>query len=152
MLPVTATEFGDKLKALGLDVRNLPPLGKMDPMKRRLVMDYIAESTGADCTDCHASDEDLKTMTPRKAVGRHMWDDWTRGFTTAEGGPIFCDSCHHGALTVLDRRDTQKIAAWMKASLVAKIARKDKKKVVCEGCHGDPFDSNFLDKWKNTRP
>ncbi len=152
MLPVTRTEFADRIKALGLDVRNLPRLADMDPTKRRLVMDYVSEATGADCTDCHASEEDLKAMTPRKMVAQHMWDDWTRGFTTADGGPVFCDSCHHGSLTVLDRRDTKKIADWMKANLVAKIARKDRKKVVCEQCHGDPFDSNFLDKWRSPRP
>jgi Cytochrome c7 and related cytochrome c len=152
MLPITRTEFGDKLKELGLDVRNLPPLAKMDPMKRRLVMDYVSEATGADCTDCHASEEDLKAMTPRKLVARHMWDDWTRGFTTADGGPVFCDSCHHGALTILDRRDTKKVGEWMKTSLVPKLARKDKKKVVCEQCHGEPFDSNFLEKWRSPHP
>ena len=152
MLPVTRTEFGDKLKALGLDVKNLPPLRKMDPLKRRLVMDYVSEATGADCMDCHASEEDLKAMTPRKNVGLHMWDDWTRGFTTADGGPVFCDSCHHGSLTVLDRRDTQKVAEWMKTSLVAKLARKDKKKIVCEQCHGEPFDSSFLEKWRSGHP
>ncbi len=150
MLAVGKTEYEARLKGLGLDIRNLPRLATMDAQKRRLVMDYIAEATGADCTDCHASEEDFKAMTPRKAVAMHMWDDWTRGLVATDGSPIFCDSCHHGALAVIDHRDTEKVAKWMKENMVAKLARKDKKKQACENCHGDPFDNNFLEKWRKT--
>jgi hypothetical protein len=87
-------------------------------------------------------------MTPRKAIAKHMWDDWTRGLVTTEGGPVFCDSCHQGSPRILDHSDTPKIAKWMKENLVGKLARKDKKKHACEGCHGEPFDSNFLEKWR----
>ncbi len=148
MLPVTRTEFADRLKAIGVDVRNLPPLAKMDPQKLRLAMDYVAEATGADCTDCHKSEDDLKAKTPRKAVAMHMWNDWSRELTTADGGPVFCDSCHHGSLKILDRRDTEKIAEFMKANMVGKLVRKDKKKESCATCHGEPFNNEFLEKWE----
>jgi hypothetical protein len=117
-----------------------------------MVMDYIAEATGADCTDCHASEQDFKAPTPRKAVARHMWNDLVRVLSAADGSPLFCDSCHHGSLTVLDRSDTKQVAAWMKENFVAKLSRKDKKKHACEGCHGEPFDSYFLERWRKLTP
>jgi len=30
-----------------------------------------------------------------------MWDEYLRGFTLSDGTPLFCDSCHQGAVVIL---------------------------------------------------
>ena len=78
-----------------------------------------------------------------------MWNDFTRALIRSEGGPVFCDSCHNGQATFLDRKDLAALGEWMEANFEAKLARADKKDHTCETCHGDPFEGKILTKlWK----
>jgi hypothetical protein len=146
MIGVTPTKFGERLKALGLDVRQLPKLEQVDRARIHELMGLIGESTGATCIDCHGSKTDFAKPTPRKRVTTRMWNDWIRAWTTAKGEPVFCDSCHHGALTFIEHNTG--IVAWMDANYVKGLARKDQKARHCPDCHGSPFNPAFVEDWK----
>jgi hypothetical protein len=75
-----------------------------------------------------------------------MWDDLAAKLTTADGSPIFCDSCHQGRIVQLDRSDKKALAKWMDASFVVALKRKDGKAQECESCHVD-MEMRFLTKW-----
>ncbi len=145
----TATDFGDNLTAIGLDPAKLPPLTKLAPEQLRKVMPLIAKSLGVKCTACHVwNTEGPPPKTPRMKVAEQMWNQFVRRLTLADGGPLFCDSCHHGAIQVLDRHDLDALAVWMKESFVTKLARADEKEHGCSTCHGQPIRPRFIDGWK----
>jgi hypothetical protein len=148
MLDVTPTKYGPQLAALGIDVKHLPKLEDLSAEKLRLVMDFIAEATGADCLDCHESEDSFASSTPRKAVAGHMWEDWTRGYTLADGSPVFCDSCHHESLAILDRKKPEAIGHWMKKNFTQKLVQPNGKPPTCATCHGTPFDGHVLERWR----
>lgn len=150
MKPIVPSTYSDKLVAMGLDPRRLPRLAEMQPDTLRALMDYWSEATGADCFDCHVQG-DLKAMTRRKRVAARMWDDWVRGFSSAEGALVFCDSCHQGGLLLVDRRDRKALGRWMDENLVGRLRRRDRGEHGCETCHGEPFDAAFLTKWGQAR-
>lgn len=143
----TPTAMSDKLKAIGVDVKKLPPLTKLDPPKLRKVMELFNESLGVECTDCHTKG-DFKAATRRKNIAGHMWDDFVRAMATDKGQPIFCDSCHAGHVTILDRTDKVALAKWMDKSFQEKLSMKSgKDDVSCATCHGDDTAPPFLDAW-----
>ena len=82
-----------------------------------------------------------------KTIATHMWDDYVRSLTMESGAPIYCDSCHHGARKILDRKDKKALSKWMDANFVGELSRKDKKDHGCETCHGDPFEGHILAGW-----
>ena len=135
------------LKTLGLDVKKLPPLNKLEPEKLRQVMKLFTKSLGVQCTGCHDAN-DFRAPTPNKKVASHMWNDWVRGFAMEDGGALYCDSCHQGHMKFLDRHDKKALSGWMDANFVSKLKRTDKKDNGCETCHGDPFDPKFLARWE----
>lgn len=147
----TATEYAPQLTAIGLDPANLQPLDKLPPEQLRKVMPLFAKSLGVKCTGCHdPKSEDTRTPNMNAAIA--MWDHFVRGLTTKDGQPLFCDSCHHGAELVLDRRDTEKLAIWMDENFVSKLARKDKQEHACPTCHGEPAVMKFIPLWKAGKP
>ena len=97
-----------------------------------------AKSLGVKCTACH--DFDKPGRTPRMNVAAHMWDGFVTKLST-DGG-LFCDSCHHGSLQVLDRSDPHALARWMKQSFVDGLGASG-----CPQCHGEPFRGRFLADW-----
>ncbi len=143
---VTATRFVAQLHALGLDAAHLPPLESLPKPQLRLLMDTVSEATGADCFECHTSENDMAAMTPRKRVAMKMWDQWVRGFALASSEPVFCDSCHHGSLTFLDRE--RPLQTWMRQNFVAGVTRVDHGAQECASCHGKPFNGHFLEDWR----
>ncbi len=144
-----ATTLADDLTAIGLDPKELPPLKKLKPDQLRKVMKLIAKSLGVKCTACHVWNSDgPPPRTARMNVAEQMWNHFVRSLTLAGGSPIFCDSCHHGSLQVLDRRDGNALAAWMKESFVRPLARVDHKEHGCATCHGEPITPRFIDLWK----
>ena len=152
--PIVATALAADLKAIGLDVKKLPPLGKLDPQKLRKVMDLFTKSLGGvECTMCHVK-SDFKAMTPNKNVAGHMWDEFVRRYETTDSKPIFCDSCHQGRVDLLNRGDRKALAKYMSDVYVDGMKLKDGKEHDCATCHGDitapPFlDSKWAKSWKS---
>lgn len=141
--PVAPTRLAAELEALGLDARKLPRLDGLEPDALRGVMKLFAQSLGVACSACHR-DDDFRAPTEAKALAAAMWNDWTRGLSMASGEPLFCDSCHHGSATILDRGDARAVAAWMNDELVGRLRRVDAAPHGCPTCHGEPFDRRVL--------
>jgi hypothetical protein len=143
MKDVTPTAYADDLKAAGLDPSKLPQLNKLPPEQLRKVMPLVAKSLGVKCTACHDFNAGAATMTPRMHVAEHMWNQFVRIRTIGGDQPVFCDSCHHGSLTVLDRRDRPALEKWMQSNFVETLGAGS-----CKTCHGEPPRWRFLEAWK----
>ena len=141
----TPSAMVDDLRALGLDAKNLPPIEKLEPRTLRGVMKLMAKSLGVRCGDCH-QEGDFAAPTRRKKIAAHMWDEFAAKLTLADGAPLFCDSCHQGRTTLLDRRDKKALAKWMDDNFVARLQRRDGKSEECETCHVD-MEMHFLAQW-----
>lgn len=141
--------MADDLRALGLDAKNLPPIEKLEPRTLRGVMKLIAKSLGVRCGDCH-QEGDFAAPTRRKKIAAHMWDQFAAKLAVGDGqgqtGTLFCDSCHQGRTTLLDRRDKKALGKWMDDNFVARLTRKDGKSEECESCHID-MEMHFLTQW-----
>jgi hypothetical protein len=144
-----ASAMVDDLRALGLDAKNLPPIEKLEPRTLRGVMKLMAKSLGVRCGDCH-QEGDFAAPTRRKKIAAHMWDEFAAKLSTGDGqgagAPVFCDSCHQGRVTLLDRRDKKALSKWMDDNFVARLARRDGKSEECESCHVD-MEMHFLAQW-----
>ena len=142
------TAMDADLRELGLDPKALPPLEKLEPSTLRKVMKTFTKSLGVPCAACHDV-QDFRAATPKKTIARHMWNDFARGLATADGAPIYCDSCHAGKATFLDRSDRKRLADWMQAGYVATLSRADGREHSCATCHGEPFEGHiFGTRWK----
>ena len=79
-----------------------------------------------------------------------MWDEFAAKLSTGDGqgagAPVFCDSCHQGRVTLLDRRDKKALSKWMDDNFVARLQRGDGKSEECESCHVD-MEMHFLAQW-----
>jgi hypothetical protein len=136
------------LTANGLDPAKLPESPKMLPdALRDRVMDSFTVSLGIKCQGCHAG-ADYEAPTPNKQLALGMWQHFVKKLELADGNPLWCDSCHQGRATFLDRGDDDALAAWMNANFVGKLARSDGGQHACATCHGSPFDGHFLDAWQ----
>ena len=134
------------LKAIGIDIKTAPQLGKLEPEKLRKVMKLFTVALGAKCADCHA--DDMAAPTPRKKIAEKMWNEFVLKLTMPDGSAIFCDTCHQGRMYQLDRSDKKAVSAWMDENFTDKLKRKDKKEQECASCHGDPPEFKFLDAWR----
>lgn len=140
-----------KLREIGLDPKALPPLNKLDFKKRNEVMNTFTKALGVQCTHCHVDDKNFKAPTPNKQITTHMWNDYTRALALSDGA-LYCDSCHQGKPTFLDRKNVTALSTWMQENYVDKMKRADKKDHGCETCHGDPMEPKiFTSVWKITR-
>lgn len=148
MRPIVATKMGAKLTALGLDPKNLPPIEQIDLPRKRKLMKTFSDSLGVPCVGCHA-DGDFAADTRRKRVAKRMFNEMVRVLSLENGDPVYCDSCHQGAMVMLDRRDKGKVSDFMSDVLVGKMKRVDGRDHDCETCHGDPPDFKFLTAWKD---
>jgi len=146
MKGIEASAMATELQNLGLDLKNLPPLEKLEPAKLRKVMRTFTKSLGIKCSDCH-NESDYAVMTPMKKVTMHMWNDFVRGLALENGTALYCDSCHQGRAKYLDRHDKKALGAWMDQNFVAKVKRRDGKEHTCATCHGDPFEPSILARW-----
>jgi hypothetical protein len=147
---VRATRKTKSLAAAGLDVANLPPLETLRPGPKQRVMRTFSEALGVPCVGCHAADGDFTADTRRKRVARRMWDEIVRVVKLSDGSPIYCDSCHDGALFHLDRRDPKGLSSYMCDTMVGGLERTDGRPHDCTTCHGDPPDLHLLTTWKAT--
>jgi len=146
MLVPRPTAFADQLTAIGLDPKNLPRLRELDPKQLRQVMELFKVSLGTRCRDCHA--ERYSEETPRKKVAEHMWDEFVRRLTIADGSPVFCDSCHQGKVQTLVRTDKSTLAKAMADAYVAKLRRTDGQEHRCTTCHVSDEDRSILARWR----
>ena len=143
MKPVTPTAYAEELRAAGLDPAKLPQLNKLAPEQLRKVMPLFAKSLGVKCTGCHDMNAGVTTMTPRMKAAEHMWNEFVRVRTFSTNEPVFCDSCHHGAMTFLDRHDRPTLEKWMNDNFVVGLGAGS-----CKTCHGEPPRWRFIDGWK----
>jgi hypothetical protein len=144
---VRPTRMGAELAAAGLDPANLPPLEALPQGTKQRVMRTFTEALGIPCLGCHAED-DFSADTRRKRVAKRMYGQIVRVLATRNGEPIYCDSCHDGALFNLDRRDPRVTAAYMCEALTDGLRRVDGRPHECTTCHGDPPDFHILATWK----
>jgi len=139
----------------GIDVATLPDTLEAaigTRAKREAVMKAFTMALGVGCEGCHASSGgrvDYGADTPKKNVAKKMWTNLVRGLKQKDDSALFCDSCHQGKMTFLDRKDDEALSGWMQANFVDKMVRRDGTKHDCSSCHGKPFDGNFIDSWKN---
>jgi hypothetical protein len=155
MPAVMATKMGDELKAIGLDPANLPALNKVKGKQLSKVMPLIAKATGMECKGCHVEEGgklNFKKETRNKTIASHMWTDYVATMALADGGALFCDSCHQGQAEFLDRKNKDATKDFMDANYVKKLARKDKKTQDCTTCHTSDYEMHIFDKlWKAKR-
>ncbi len=140
------------LKAAGIDV-NAP--GDFEDLlssqsKLKAVMTSFTIALGTTCTGCHEGSGnrvDYEAETPKKNIAKKMWSEFVRKLQKKDGGAIYCDSCHQGKMTFLDRADDRSLGAWMQDHFVAKLARSDGAEHACTTCHGDPFSGDIVAKF-----
>jgi hypothetical protein len=140
--------MADALAAVGLDVAMLPPLGETSEEQRAAIMETFTRALGVGCRECHG--DDYTADTPNVRIARQMWDRFVRGLGRRDGGALYCDSCHAGRATFLDRSDAHvegALGQWMQASYVAPLVRRDGAPHDCATCHGVPFVGGFLADW-----
>jgi hypothetical protein len=143
--PPRATALTAELADLDLDPTSLPKFADLTPKQLRGVMQLFRKSLGVKCTDCH--DADYSAPTRRKSIAQHMWDDITANISTSDNGAVFCDSCHQGRVSIVDRGDLGALKDDMKSSFVDKLARKDGQVNACSTCHVSDADFDLIDRW-----
>lgn len=138
-----ATAMAGALAAVGLDVASLPPLAEASAAQRDAIMETFTRALGVGCGECH--DDDVRVETPNVRIARKMWDRLVRGLARRDGGALYCDSCHAGRATFLERDSA--LGPFMQASYVTPLERRDGATHDCSTCHGSPFVGGFLDDW-----
>jgi hypothetical protein len=145
------------LASAGMTLDALPDLTalKAEPghLRLRAVMKSFTIALGTNCSGCHVAGAqtgaDFAIDTPRKNVARKMWSEFVGRLQTSAGAPIFCDTCHQGRVTFLDRSDSRALRGWMKTNFVEGLEQKDGSGQGCATCHGNPFDGEFLSGWEH---
>lgn len=140
------------LEAAGIDVNHPGDLEDLlsSQSKLKAVMTSFTIALGTTCTGCHVgsgSRIDYEAETPNKNIAKKMWSEFVRKLQKKDGGAIYCDSCHQGKMTFLDRADDRSLGAWMQENFVVKLARTDGAAHACTTCHGDPFSGDILAKF-----
>lgn len=148
MPAVLPSAHAERLRELGLNPAELPQIEAMSPVQRFGVMKVITESLGVECDYCHQG-ANYRAPTPQKEVARFMWNKMTAPHSI-EGGELFCDSCHQGKATNLERTSTKLVEAYMFQEYAGKLVRRQARaQLECSDCHGDPFQSELFEKsWK----
>jgi hypothetical protein len=150
MPAIGASAMAADLTALGLSPQALPALNKLPPDTLRMVMKTFSKALGTPCTGCH-DQNDFRAPTPNKKIATGMWNEFVRKLARDDGSPVYCDSCHAGKRTFLDRHDKKALSAWMDQNFVAKLKKTAGGDHSCETCHGDPFEPRFLEAWRSRR-
>jgi hypothetical protein len=102
--------------------------------RRRVARRWTA--LGTTCDGCH-----VKGLTAESS-------DEELELQRSDGTPIYCDACHQGHMTFLDRTDKDALATWMQQNFVDGLARKDGAIQLCATCHGQSANRAFLDAWR----
>ena len=145
--PVQATALLAEVKKAGVDPAKNPVLEKMSSADKKKVMPFFVKALGyKDCTGCHASLSDYKTVTHNMQIARGMWDHFVAYGRDTSDGVMFCDSCHAGSAKILNRADRDGVKKFMESDYVGKIHRADKKPMECTTCHSDKMELDIFGK------
>jgi hypothetical protein len=133
-MPIRPSALLGEVKKLGVDTTK--PLSAIPlPTKKRL-MQLFKQALGYEkCTGCHVGEE-YERPTRNKEISRKMWDNFLVGMRDAEGGALFCDSCHGGKAKSLDRTALEGVQRLMETDYQVKLTRADKQTHDCTTCHG----------------
>jgi len=143
-VPIQPSKLVEQARKLGVDFKQ--SFAAMPFQQRKKLMPLFVKSLGYDgCTGCHV-DGDFEKVTRNMKVARAMWDHFVVGLRDAQGGALFCDSCHGGRAKSLDRANPDGIKKVMETDYQAKLTRADKKPHDCSGCHGDPPELDVIGK------
>jgi hypothetical protein len=144
--PLSRSRLYDDLAAMGIRAETLGPLNEIkDPRIVVAVMKTFTQALGVRCSWCHDTN-DFGAPTPRKAVTAFMWDAFVAQLQLVDGGPVYCDSCHHQSTIFLHRNVSEKtwLAKYMQTEYVDQLRRRDGKAHGCGTCHSKPFNPRFL--------
>lgn len=144
--PMSRSGLYEELAAQGIKAETLGPLNQIEDARVLLaVMDTFTRALGVRCTWCHVS-TDYAAPTARKAAAAFMWDSFVAQLQLADGGALYCDSCHHQSTVFLHRNTSEKLALakYMQTEYVDQLRRRDGREHGCATCHGTPFNPRFL--------
>jgi len=145
--PVQASTLLADVKKAGIDPAKNPVLEKMSSADKKKVMPFFVKALGyKDCTGCHASLSDYKTVTHNMQLTRGMWDHFIAYGRDTNDAVMFCDSCHAGKDKILNREDKAGVKKFMESDYVGKIHRADKKAMECTTCHSDKMELDIFGK------
>jgi hypothetical protein len=145
--PIQASTLLADVKKVGIDPAKYPVLEKMSVADKKKVMPFFVKALGyKDCTGCHASLSDYKTVTHNMQIARGMWDHFIAYGRDTSDGVMFCDSCHAGNAKILNRPDREGVKKFMESDYVGKIHRADKKAMECTTCHTDKMELDIFGK------
>jgi hypothetical protein len=145
--PPIASRSQDALHGVGLDLRALPSsLDGLSAAQVDVVMRSFVTSLGIDCKGCHDPTSDAAS-TERLRIAARMWSDFVVARRFADNRALYCDSCHQGRATFLERDDTHALGLWMERYFRDGLALVDHRPNDCRSCHGTPFDPSFLNAW-----
>jgi hypothetical protein len=150
--PIGPSKLAEEVKKAGIDIAKSPSLEKMASGDKKKLMPFFVKALGMkDCSGCHASLSDYKTVTRNMQLTRGMWTHFVAQARDASGGTMFCDSCHVGSAKILNRSDKDAVKKFMQAEYVGKLKRADKKDMECMSCHGDAMDLDIFGKLWNVK-
>lgn len=145
-VPIQPSKMLDDVKKLGVDLRKVGDLEKIDLTQKKKLMPLFQRAMGyTSCTGCHA-EGDFTKVTRNIQITRAMWKHYVVALRDDKGGPLFCDSCHAGNAKLLDRGDKKALAKFMTENYEAKLTRADKREHSCTGCHGDDMQMKIIEK------
>ncbi|HVY46077.1 MAG TPA: hypothetical protein VHB21_09370 [Minicystis sp.] len=131
----------------GVDPAKFPVLEKIPTPQKKKLMPFFVKALGyKDCTGCHASLTDYKTVTHNMQLTRGMWDHFIAYARDTSDHALFCDSCHAGSPKILNRADREGVKKFMESDYVGKLHRADKKPMECTSCHGDAMELDIFGK------
>lgn len=144
--PVSRSELYEELASKGIRAEMVGPLEKIRDRNVLLaVMGTFTRALGVRCGWCHV-ENDFAAPTARKADAAYMWNTFVAGLELADGGALYCDSCHHQSTVFLHRNADEKpaLARYMQSEYVDQLRRRDGQTHGCGTCHGAPFNPRFL--------
>ncbi|MEO7327663.1 MAG: hypothetical protein ABI193_03725 [Minicystis sp.] len=148
-VPLQPSKMLEDVKKIGLDLRKVGDLEKIEMSQKKKLMQLFQRSMGySSCTGCHV-EGDFAKDTRNLQITRQMWRHYVVALRDDKGGPLFCDSCHAGNAKLLDRGDKKALVTFMTENYEGKLSRADKKEHGCVTCHGDDMQMKIIEKsWK----
>jgi hypothetical protein len=142
--PIRPSVLLSEVRKLGVDPTK--PLSAVPAQTKKRLMQLFKQALGYEtCAGCHVGD-DYDTPTRNKEITRKMWDKFLVGMRDAQGGALFCDSCHAGKAKSLDRSAMEGLQRLMETDYQGKLTRADKKAHDCTTCHGEKPELNIIEK------
>jgi hypothetical protein len=143
-MPIQPSKLVEDAKRIGIDFQR--PLESLSTQKKKSVMGLFVRALGYEgCTGCHV-EGDFDKETHNMRVARQMWDHFLVDLRDAQGGALFCDSCHGGKAKILDRSSMDAVQKLMETDYQGKLTRADKKAHDCSTCHGPGPEPRIIEK------